>query len=40
MKWKIEAFSIVMFSMYLMIILSKIEVLEIGIPFCKNQGFP
>ena len=39
MKWKIEAFSIVIFSMYIINILSKIEVLEIGIPFCKNKRF-
>ena len=35
MKWRIEAFRIVIFSMYF-----KEEVLEMGIPFCKNQGFP
>ena len=40
MKWKIEASSIVIFSMYSSDILSKVEVLEMGIPFCKNQGFP
>ena len=40
MEWKIEASSIVVLNMYLRIFFPKIKVLDVGIPLCKNQGFP